>query len=86
MIVQLTMRTDLRLRLSLRLRGPGANGAIRVRGHKIFALVVPGQGLDGLGRLPSQLSAFRLQIPQHKQPALKCNKQLSGKNLISHRI
>jgi len=81
------MRTDLRLRLSLRLRGPGANGAIRVRGHKVLALVVPGQGLDGLGSLPSQLSAFRLQIPQNKQPALKCNKQLhvGEKRLISLR-
>jgi hypothetical protein len=57
----------MRLRDVDRLRGlphrPGGQRPIRVTAHKLFALVMPRDGLQGFGGLAPHFGCSRLQVP-----------------------
>lgn len=58
----------MRIIVVLRHRGrpqrPRAQRAVRVRGHKVLAFVVPGYRAQGLGRLPPHLGHLAAHIPE----------------------
>lgn len=66
----LRMRIRMRLRLRCRSQRPRAQRAVRMRRHKVFAFVMPGDRAQRLRRLPAHLSGACSQIPQHDLAAL----------------